>query len=163
MSYNDDNKRTVEGLTAAIGAENVIEVKMPKDRRIYVTIKTEKLREAVTYLKEKEGITHLATITGTDLGEERELNYHFNRPNLILTIKVRVPGDKPIVPSITDIINGATLYEREINDLLGVFPEGHPNPKRLNLPEEWPEGVHPLLKKWDIKSLRKEVDGQEWT
>jgi Ni,Fe-hydrogenase III component G len=163
MGYNEENMKTIEGLKAAIGADNVIDVKLPKDRRAYLTIKVEKLRDAVIYLKEKEGITHLATITGTDLGEEREINYHFNRPNLILTLKVKIPADKPVIPSITDIINGATLYEREVNDLLGVFPEGHPNPKRLNLPEEWPDGVHPLLKKWDVKSLRKEVDGQEWT
>ncbi len=163
MSYNEENVKTIEGLKAAIGADNVIDVKTPKDRRAYVTIKVERLRDAVTYLKEKEGITHLATITGVDLGENRQINYHFNRPNLILTLRVVVPGSNPVVPSITDLVNGATLYEREINDLLGIVPEGHPNLKRLVLSEEWPEGVHPLLKNWDVKSLRKEVDGQEWT
>ena len=132
---------------------------MPKG----ITLKTEKLRDAVTYLKEKEGLFHLATITGVDLGEEREINYHLNRPNLIFTIKVRVPSEKPVVPSITDIIPGAVLYEREVNDLIGVYPEGHPNPKRLLMTEEWPEGIYPLLKKWDVKSLRKAIDGEEWT
>jgi len=163
MSYVEENKKTLERLTEAIGKENVVDVKIPKEKRYYVTIKVDKLRDTVTYLKEKEGLFHLSTITGMDLGEERELNYHLNRPNLIFTIKVRVPADKPVVPSITDIINGATIYEREINDLLGVFPEGHPNPKRLLMTEEWPEGIYPLLKKWDVKSLRKAVDGEEWT
>jgi NADH:ubiquinone oxidoreductase subunit C len=68
-----------------------------------------------------------------------------------------------VVPSITPIINGATIYEREIYDLVGIIAEGHPNPKRLLMTEEWPEGVFPLLKKWDVKSLRKAVDGEEWT
>jgi Ni,Fe-hydrogenase III component G len=163
LSYNEENRKTIDNLAEAIGKENVLDVKLPKDRRAYVTIKTAKLRDAVSYLKEKEGLFHLATITGVDLGEEREVNYHLNRPNLLLTIKVRVSGDKPVVPSITDIINGAILYEREIKDLLGIYPEGHPNPKRLLLSEEWPEDVHPLLKKWDVKSLRKTVDGAEWT
>ncbi len=163
MSYAEENKKTLDRLVEAIGKENVVDSKIPKEKRVYVTIKTDKLRDAVTYLKEKEGLFHLSTITGVDLGEERELNYHFNRSNLIFTIKIRVPGDKPVVPSITDIINGAVLYEREINDLLGVFPEGHPNPKRLLMTEEWPEGIYPLLKKWDVKSLRKAVDGEEWT
>jgi len=163
MSYVEENKKTLERFTAEIGAENVIASKMAKEKRFYVTIKTEKLRDAVTYIKEKEGLFHLSTITGVDLGEERELNYHFNRPNLIFTIKVRIPGDKSVVPSITDIINGATIFEREVNDLFGVFPEGHPSPKRLLMTEEWPEGIYPLLKKWDVKSLRKAVDGEEWT
>jgi Ni,Fe-hydrogenase III component G len=163
MSYTEGNKKTLERLVEVIGKENVIDYKVPKEKRIYVTIKTEKLRDAIMYLKEKEGLFHLATITGVDLGEERELNYHLNRPNLVFTIKVRVPADKPVVPSITDIINGAVLYEREVKDLLGVFPEGHPNPKRFLMTEEWPEDVYPLLKKWDVKSLRKVVDGEEWT
>jgi Ni,Fe-hydrogenase III component G len=163
MSYVEENKKTLERFIEVVGKENVLDSKITKEKRFYVTIKVEKLRDAVTYIKEKEGLFHLSTITGVDYGEERELNYHFNRPNLIFTIKVRVPGDKPVVPSITDIINGATIFEREVYDLIGVTPEGHPNPKRLLMTEEWPEGIFPLLKKWDVKSLRKAVDGEEWT
>jgi Ni,Fe-hydrogenase III component G len=163
LSYNEENLKTLERFTDFIGKENILEVKTPKDKRIFTRVKIDKLRYSITYLKEKEGLFHLATISGTDLGDEREMNYHLNRPNLIFTVKVRVSADKPVVPSITDIINGAVLYEREVHDLLGVFPEGHPNPKRLLLAEEWPEGIHPLLKKWDVKSLRKAVDGEEWT
>jgi len=163
MSIIEENQKTVDRFTEAIGKENVLETKVPKQRRAIVLIKKEKLRDAVTYIKENEGLFHLATISGVDLGEEREIVYHFDKKDLIFNLKVRVPADKPVVPSITDIINGATLYEREINDLLGVYPEGHPNPKRLNLSEDWPQGVHPLLKKWDLKGLRKVVDGAEWT
>jgi len=163
MSYVEENKKTLERFIEVVGKENVLDSKITKEKRFYVTIKVEKLRDAVTYIKEKEGLFHLSTITGVDYGEEREVNYHFNRPNLIFTIKVRVTGDKPVVPSITDIINGATIFEREVYDLIGVTPEGHPNPKRLLMTEEWPEGIFPLLKKWDVKSLRKAVDGEEWT
>jgi Ni,Fe-hydrogenase III component G len=163
MSYVEENKKMLEKFTETIGNENVVASKIPKEKRVWVTVKVDKLRDAVSYIKEKEGLFHLSTITGVDYGEERELNYHFNRPNLIFTIKVRVPSDKPEVPSITDIINGATIFEREVYDLLGVTPIGHPNPKRLLMTEEWPEGVFPLLKKWDVKSLRKAIDGEEWT
>jgi len=162
-SFPEDNQKTINGLTDAVGKENVYEVSTPKPRKAYVRINVGKLRDAVTYLKEKEGFYHLATITGLDLGEEIEIIYHLDRPGLLLSLKTRVPSNKPVVPSITEIINGATLYEREVNDLLGVFPEGHPDPKRLMHTEEWPDGVHPLLKKWDIKSLRKTVDGEDWT
>lgn len=163
LSYSEENTKTLERFTEAIGKENLVETKSPRANRIFILIKTEKLRESMTYLKEKEGLFHLATITGVDLGAEREINYHLNRPNLVFTIKVRVPSEKPVVPSITDIIPGAVLYEREVNDLIGVYPEGHPNPKRLLMTEEWPEGIYPLLKKWDVKSLRKAIDGEEWT
>ena len=163
MSIIEENQKTVERLVEAIGKENVYESITPRERRAMIRIKTDKLREAVTYLKEKEGLFHLATISGVDLGEEREIVYHFNKKDLVLNLKVRVPATNPVVPSITGIINGAILYEREVNDLIGVYPEGHPNPKRLVLSDDWPDGVNPLLKKWDINSLRKAVDGVEWT
>jgi Ni,Fe-hydrogenase III component G len=163
MSIIEENQKTVERLVEVIGNENVLETKIPRERRATIRIKTEKLREAVTYLKEKEGLFHLATISGVDLGDEREIVYHLNKKDLILNLKVRVPASNPAVPSITSIINGAILYEREVNDLIGVYPEGHPNPKRLVLSDDWPDGINPLLKKWDINSLRKAVDGVEWT
>jgi Ni,Fe-hydrogenase III component G len=163
MSIIEENQKTVERLVEVIGNENVLETKIPRERRATIRIKTEKLREAVTYLKEKEGLFHLATISGVDLGDEREIVYHLNKKDLILNLKVRVPASNPVVPSITSIINGAILYEREVNDLIGVYPEGHPNPKRLVLSDDWPDGINPLLKKWDINSLRKAVDGVEWT
>ncbi|MHC5035633.1 MAG: NADH-quinone oxidoreductase subunit C [Planctomycetota bacterium] len=34
--------------------------------------------------------------------------------------------------------------EREMNDLLGIVFEGHPDPRRLILADDWPEGVYPL-------------------
>ena len=163
MSFSEENQIVLDGLVEAIGKDNVYDVKTPKARKAYIKINVEKLRDAVTYLKEKQGFYHLAAITGMDLGDERELSYHLDRPNLLITVKVRVSASKPIVPSITGIINGAILYEREFHDFIGVFPEGHPNPKRLHLPEDWPNEVYPLLKEWDVKSLRKKIDGEEWT
>jgi Ni,Fe-hydrogenase III component G len=43
-----------------------------------------------------------------------------------------------------------------------VVAEGHPDLKRLILGEEWPEGVFPLMKEWDVKTLRERVDGEVW-
>ena len=51
-----------------------------------------------------------------------------------------------MAPTITDIIPGALLYEREIHDLFGVKFEGHPNLEPLILPEDWPRDVHPMCK-----------------
>ena len=48
------------------------------------------------------------------------------------------------IESITDIIPGANWAEREFRDAIGVHPEGHPDPRRLLLADDWPEGVYPL-------------------
>ncbi|NJE26970.1 hydrogenase large subunit [Thermococcus sp. MV5] len=50
------------------------------------------------------------------------------------------------IPSITPIISGANWAEREVMDMLGIFFDEHPEPLRLILPDDWPEGVYPLRK-----------------
>ncbi|MFZ5862906.1 MAG: NADH-quinone oxidoreductase subunit C [Nitrospirota bacterium] len=59
-------------------------------------------------------------------------------------------GDR-IFPSITPHIHAAKWYEREIRDLFGLIPEGHPDLRRLVRHEHWPRGTHPLKKDfaWD--------------
>jgi len=159
LSLIDEHSRLLDGLSLHLGTENVLDKKIPRERRIFVTVKKEKLKEAMRYLKEKENFIHISTITALDGGEYLEVIYHLTKKDLNLNLKVRTPHDDPTVPSISDIFNGAILYEREIHDLLGIKPEGHPNLKRLELPEDWPEDVHPLLKRWDLESIRKKING----
>jgi len=51
MSYSEENLRTVERLKETIGKENVLEIKTPRDKRIFVRVKVEKPRESISYLK----------------------------------------------------------------------------------------------------------------
>lgn len=158
MSLIDDHNRLLRDFTESLGAENVLKSKIMRERRVIVTVEKDKLRDAVKFLKEHEGLTHITTISGVDVGDGIEVIYHLTKKDLSLGLRVKVPMEEPVVESIVDILNGATLYEREVHDLLGVVFEGHPNLKRLILPDEWPEGVHPLLKKWSLDKIREEID-----
>jgi Ni,Fe-hydrogenase III component G len=62
-----------------------------------------------------------------------------------------VPKANPVIDTITPIIPGAILYEREIQDLLGLKVKDHPDPRRLVLPDDWEEGVYPLRKDYKVK------------
>ncbi len=66
------------------------------------------------------------------------------------------------LPSITPSIPGAEWAEREIRDLLGIEFEGHPNPRRLVLPDDWPTGVFPLRKdfKYNLKDVPSKTSEQ---
>ena len=59
---------------------------------------------------------------------------------------LRFPPANPTVDSISEVVPAANWAERELRDLVGIELTGHPYPKRLVLPDGWPEGVHPLRK-----------------
>ena len=67
-------------------------------------------------------------------------------------IHVSVPEDDPHVPSIADLVPGTNWPEREMYDLYGLIFDGHPNLKRLLLPEDW-EG-HPLRKDYPVRGTQ---------
>ena len=65
------------------------------------------------------------------------------------TVEAAIPAEAPSFPSVTPVVPAAHWYEREVQDLLGLVPEGHPDPRRLVLHDDWPEGVYPLRKDFD--------------
>lgn len=135
----------------------VTEARLQRLNAAYARTTREDLLKVVEHLK-NEGFVHVTTITAVDKIENYEIVYHLRNVGFALNLKVAVPKDDPKVPSITGILAGANLYEREVNDLMGVFPEGHPNPARLILDYDWPEGLHPLRKENSIQSLREKAD-----
>lgn len=83
----------------------------------------------------------LRSITATDYPDEKQIevtNHLFSYAyKHAITLKCRVDRDAPILPTITHVWPAANWHEREAFDLLGVQFSGHPNLKRLLLPEDW--------------------------
>ena len=136
--------------------ENLVNVTIPKKRRIFVYIKKDALKETMEYLVKDLKFKHLSTITGVDLGEEIEVIYHLSyKGSIMLSARLAVSKKNPNIPTTTDLIPGAVLYEREVHDLLGVDFEGHPDLLPLILPGKWPKGVYPLRKEYQLKQLKE--------
>lgn len=136
--------------------ENLVRLTIPKERRIFVCIEKDAVKEAVEYLVNILEFKHLSTITGVDLDGEIDVIYHLAyEGSIMLSLRFTVAKDNPTTPTITDLIPGAVLYEREVHDLLGVKFEGHPDLSPLILPEEWPKGVYPLRKEYKLEKLRE--------
>ena len=136
--------------------ENLVRTTVPKERRIFVYIKKDALKDAVKYLVKDLEFKHLSTITGVDLGGKIEVIYHMAyKGSIVLSIRLTVSEKNPSVPTITDLIPGAVLYEREVHDLFGVNFEGHPDLSPLVLPEGWPQGVYPLRKEHKLEHLKE--------
>jgi len=136
--------------------KNLVRTAVPRERRIFVYIKKDALKDAVKYLVKDLKFKHLSTITGVDLGKEIEVIYHLAyKGSIELSLGLTVPKNNPSVATVTDSIPGAVLYEREVHELLGVNFEGHPDLSPLVLPEGWPQDVYPLRKEHDLEQLRE--------
>lgn len=72
-----------------------------------------------------------------------------------LRVKVRIPGDAAVVPSICDSYANANWYEREVYDLFGVWFTDHPDLRRILMPDDW-DG-HPARKDYPVQ-VRLPVD-----
>lgn len=98
----------------------------------------------------------LSAITGIDLGPEvgqLEVLYHFSTGPVIITLRLRLPREGAVVPTLSEIIPSAEVFERELKEMFGVDVTGLHNPDRLYLPDDWPDGVYPLRKDFDPNLL----------
>ncbi len=117
------------------------------------------LRRAAEFLHgdSELAFTYLCDVTGGDRfpAEPRfELNYHLvsMKRRERLRLKVRVKGANPVVETVANVWPTANWHEREVFDLFGVRFEGHPDLRRILLPEDW-EG-HPLRKDYPVEGYR---------
>ncbi|MFQ5776513.1 MAG: NADH-quinone oxidoreductase subunit C [Terriglobia bacterium] len=122
-----------------------------------VVVAQDRLLAVCTYLKKEEKFDFLTDLTAVDWFEREKrfdviLNLYSFSHNQRLRLKVQV---SETCPSVTAVWATANWLERECFDMFGVIFEGHPDLKRILLPDEW-KG-YPLRKDYDI--LRQD---EEW-
>jgi NADH-quinone oxidoreductase subunit C len=124
-----------------------------------VVIYREHLRPLAEFLACEPDLafTFLSDVTGVDrfpIEPRFELNYHLLSLSKRLTVRLRVrlPGDDPATESVVPVWPTANWHEREIFDLFGIRFEGHPNLRRMLLPDDW-EGF-PLRKDYPVEGPR---------
>jgi len=115
-------------------------------------VDSSRVREVLEHLRGK-GYTFLASVHGVDyFPEEPRLGVHYELLDMKevdrITVKVRVHTEAPEVPSVTPDWPTANHQEREIYDLFGVVFEGHPDLRRILMPEDY-EG-HPQRRDFPI-------------
>jgi len=115
------------------------------EKRVYVDVPPGHSLEANRILFD-EFRARLATATGRDTRDRIEVLYHycFDTLNVVVTIRTWGLKPNPEVDSVAQIFPGANFIEREMYDLLGIRFRNHPDPRRLILSDDWPEGVYPL-------------------
>lgn len=130
------------------------------EKRIYVDVPPEYTLKANRIVFEDMG-GRLATASGVDTRDRVEVLYHYAFDAASVIVSIRTWCNKPEleIDSVATILPGALFIEREINDLLGVRFRNHPDPRRLLLADDWPEGLHPLRKTFPKRQGTQPVTG----
>ena len=98
------------------------------------------------FLRDTEGLyfDFLSNLTAVDYEEHFTIVYHLNSLPYQQTIvlKVELSGNRaldelPEIPSVASVWRTADWHEREAFDLMGIFFEGHPDLRRILLPDDW--------------------------
>ena len=121
-----------------------------------LTIARDDIREAARVVRDS-GYNFLEDVTAVDWypTEPRfQISYHILSHGLKQRVRLRafLHSDDPVIDSITPDWPSANFYEREVFDLFGVRFAGHPNLRRIMMPDEW-EG-HPLRKDYPVEGYR---------
>jgi Ni,Fe-hydrogenase III large subunit/Ni,Fe-hydrogenase III component G len=126
------------------GTPSVADAVTVGHRRIMCRVPTTDLVDVVQTLL-TQGM-RLALVSGHDDGAELRAVYLFTAgpPDHRVELHVTLNPDRPEVPSLAELSFPASRFERELADLFGIVPIGHPQPRRLVLHQHWPDGWHPM-------------------
>ncbi|SEN62458.1 NADH-quinone oxidoreductase subunit C [Paenibacillus sp. OV219] len=104
-------------------------------------IRADRLVETCRLLKthEAQSFSYLRNVSGVDYETHLEVVYHLVslKTKNELAVKVKTNREQPEIPSVVPIWDTANWNEREIYDLLGIDFPGHPDLRRIMMPDDW--------------------------
>lgn len=144
------NNELVTRLRAKFGAG--IADAIEDRKQAIITVECARLAEIALHLRDEEKFDLLSDLTAVDWPKRDKrfdvvLNLYSFAKNERLRVKVHA-GDGERVPSVVGVWSTANWLEREAFDMFGIVFAGHPDLRRILLPEEW-QG-YPLRKDYDI-------------
>lgn len=131
------------------------------DEHLYIKVPREHLLAVSRYLRDEQGFDYLRCLSGVDWTDRLQVVYQLTRlrpggdkNKALLAVQVDVDREEAVCPSVTEIWPTADFNEREVFDLFGIKFTGHPNLRRILLPDHW-QGGYPLRKDFIDKRPKK--------
>ncbi|HXS96533.1 MAG TPA: NADH-quinone oxidoreductase subunit C [Candidatus Limnocylindrales bacterium] len=116
-----------------------------------------KIASVCGFLKYDQQYVRISSVTALDWYPRQprfEVVYHLHsiERKERLRLKCKLPADAPRIESVTGVWRGANWYEREVFDLFGIEFTGHPDLRRIMMPDDWTG--HPLRKDYPVTGPR---------
>jgi len=143
-----------------------VEVGFVKENRVRINVGRENVHDVAEFIRDGLNFDHVESVSGVDFPADKEIEvvYHIGsytdsslaRQVLVLATRAQreenpIPGnDATKLPSLRDIFYSVEFHERELFEMFGVYFEGHPDNRRLLLPEDWAD-LPPLRKDFDTR------------
>jgi len=139
--------KLMENLKAQFPTE-IISFREPVPKKVYVEINPQAINRMTEYIFRSLGV-RFNSIVGIDRRPtyqdfQTTHVFSFDEDKIFILLQSSLDKDHPELNSITSLVPGANWAERELQDLLGITVNGHSDPRRLVLPDDWPENLHPL-------------------
>jgi NADH-quinone oxidoreductase subunit C len=121
----------------------------------HVFLEAETIIAALTLLRDKYDFELLSALSAIDYLPQTSPRYHVIYQltslarNLVLQLRVPLADGEPHIPTATGVYEVANWRERELRDMFGIIPDGHPDLRILLLPEGW-EDKHPLRRDFPL-------------
>lgn len=149
-------KEKFDSILLATGGEKTRNARINNANELYFEIAKENIIEIAYYIYEVLNYS-LVTIVATDdrkISKNYQIRYFFSddKHDLYIALQIKISENDLTFPSITPHIHEASWYEREIKDMFGLVPAGHPDPKRIVPHENWPADIYPLRKDFPLNS-----------
>jgi NADH-quinone oxidoreductase subunit C len=131
-----------QAVRAELGDEAVVDTSYYREQAT-LQVAPERVHDVIAYLRgAEEPWDKLMSVHGCDyLPEEPRLGIHYELLSMErvdrLRVKTRLGVDDPHVPTVVDLFAGADFHEREVYDMFGVVFDGHPDLRRLLMPEDY--------------------------
>ncbi len=155
------NREFIDAIKKEFGS-NIMEESVFRNET-YLTVKKEALTRICDCIYHRFDMPLILMFATDERKKEGNFKIHYvfsDKDDTFIIIKINVDEKNPVFPSITHKIAAANWYEREIQDMFGLVPVGHPDPRRLINFEDWPDGVYPLRKDFDIRTKPPRVEGK---
>jgi NADH-quinone oxidoreductase subunit C len=136
------NENILKLIEQKFGDQVDVEEKSPT--RAYVMVERSALLDVAKFLHQEHG-ARLCTASGVDTRWGVEILYHFSLDPMGKIVTLKVLAEKPSLQaeSVGSFLPAANWIEREIHEMFGVEFVGHPDMRRLLLPDDWPEDQYP--------------------